>query len=412
MRALRPLGLLVAVAGAGFVATIAAGAAAGLHRGSLAHLAALILPALAVTVLATGIARAALGRASIRVSIAAVAVVGAAAGLANLAALAMLMIVSRPDATVVGVLLIYAAAAGVGAALALGSARAQAISRLASVAQDLGKGHLSARAGALEAGPELEMLAQTLDDMAGHLQDALTRERTMEARRRDLMTAISHDLRTPLSSLRAMVEAIDDGVVTDPLSLRRYMAEMRRSVIQLATMVDDLFELAQLEARVIDAETKRIRLEDVVLSAMAAVEFQAAEKHLALRADLGGHGNTACSPRLARVLQNLLANAVRHTPADGTVLIEASRWQTGLEVAVEDTGPGIDPEDLPRIFEPFYRSDPARAGAGAGLGLALAKRIAEALGGRLDVENKPQAGARFAIRIPLPAAASRSARSG
>jgi signal transduction histidine kinase len=411
MRALRPLGLLVAVAGAGFAGTIAAGAAAGLHRGGLAHLAALIVPALAVTVLATGLARMALGRASIRVSIAAVAVVGAAAGLANLAALAMLMIVSRPDATVVGVLLIYAAAAGVGAALALGSARAQAIGRLASVAQDLGKGHLSARAGALEAGPELEMLARTLDDMAGRLQDALTRERTIEARRRDLMTAISHDLRTPLSSLRAMVEAIDDEVVTDPPSLRRYTAEMRRSVIQLATMVDDLFELAQLEARVIDAETQRTTLEDVVLSAMAAVEFQAAEKHLALRADLGGHGDTACSPRLARVLQNLLANAVRHTPADGAVLIEASRWQTGLEVAVEDTGPGIDPEDLSRIFEPFYRADPARTGAGAGLGLALAKRIAEALGGRLDVENKPQAGARFAIRIPPPAAASRPVQS-
>jgi len=206
-----------------------------------------------------------------------------------------------------------------------------------------------------------------------------------------------------------MVAAVDDGVVADPLSLRRYAAEMRRSVIQLATMVDDLFELAQLEAGVIEAETKRTTLKDVVLSAMAAVQYQAAEKRLALRADLGGHGDTACSPRLARVLQNLLANAVRHTPAGGTVLIEASRWQTGLEVAVEDSGEGIDPEDLSRIFEPFYRADPARAGAGAGLGLALAKRIAEALGGRLEVENKPQAGARFAIRIP-PIASPPAAR--
>jgi hypothetical protein len=123
MTALRPLGLLVAVAGAGFAGTIATGAAAGLHRGSLAHLAALILPALAVTVLATGIARAALGRASIRVSMTAVAAVGAAAGLANLAALAMLMIVGRPDATLVGVLLIYAAAAGAGAGLGLALAK-------------------------------------------------------------------------------------------------------------------------------------------------------------------------------------------------------------------------------------------------------------------------------------------------
>jgi signal transduction histidine kinase len=412
VKALRPLGLLAAVAGAGFAGTIAAGAAAGLHRSGLVHLAVLILPALAVTVLATGIARAALGRAPVRVSIAAVAVVGAAAALANLAALAMLMIVSRPDATLIGVLLIYAAAAGVGAALALGSARARAIGRLASVAQDLGEGRLSARAGALQAGPELEMLARTLDGMAGRLQDALARERETDARRRDLVTAISHDLRTPLSSLRAMVEAIDEGVVADPPSLARYVAEMRRSVTQLTAMVDDLFELAQLEAGAITAGTQHARLEEVVRSAVAAVEFQAAGKHLVLRTDLGGQGGIACSPRLAGVLQNLLVNAVRHTPAGGTVLIEATGWQAGLQVAVQDTGQGIGPGDLPRIFEPFYRADPARSGTGAGLGLALAKRITEALGGRLEAQSRPQAGARFVIWIPPPAGATRTSQPG
>lgn len=293
------------------------------------------------------------------VSTAAVAVLGAASGLANLAALASLMIVS-----LIGMLLVYATAAGVGTALAFGSARAQAVDRLAAVARELGEGRLTGRAEPLAAGPELEMLARTLDDMVGRLQGALTRERTMEARRRDLMTAISHDLRTPLASLRAMVEAIGDGVVEEPLTLRHYTAEMRRSVIQLATMVDDLFELAQLEAGVIEADSKRARLEDVVRSAVAAVEFQAAGKHLFLREDLGDAGGTACSLRLTRALQDLLANAIRHTPADGTVLIEARQRSAWLEVAVEDTGEGIGREDLPRIFEPFYRADPARGRRG------------------------------------------------
>lgn len=405
MKALRPVGLLLAVAGVGFAGTLAAGAGSGLHPGSLLHLAALIAPALAVTVIATGVAGTALGRSSIRVSTAAVAVVGAASGLANLAALASLMVVSRQDATLLGVLLVYATGAGVGAALAFGSARARAIDRLAAVARELGKGTLTARVGPLASGPELEMLARTLDDMAGRLQDAMARERMMEARRRDLMTAISHDLRTPLSSLRAMVEAIGDRVVDDAQALRAYTAEMRRAVIHLATMVDDLFELAQLETGAIDADTARAKLADVVRSAVAAVEFQAADRHLSLREDLGGLGGTACSPRLARVLQDLLANAIRHTPADGTVLIEARQRQAGLEVAVEDNGEGIRPEDLPRIFEPFYRADPARAGPGAGLGLALANRITKALGGHLDVESKPQAGARFTIRVPMAAAA-------
>jgi len=200
-----------------------------------------------------------------------------------------------------------------------------------------------------------------------------------------------------------MVEAIDDGVVEDTPSLRRYASEMRRSVTQLSTMVDDLFELAQLDAGAIEAEARRARLEDVVRSAVGAVQLQADQKGLDLRADLGAERDTPCSPRLARILQNLLVNAVRHTPSDGTVLVEATRRPGELEVAVLDTGTGIEPEDLSRIFEPFYRTDPARTGGGAGLGLALARRIAESMGGRLEVESVPAAGSRFSVRLPVGA---------
>jgi signal transduction histidine kinase len=397
---LRPLALLVGLAAVGYGGTIAAGAAVGMHGNDLAHLTALILPALAVTVLATAIAWLAFARTSIRVSTAAVAVVGAVVGLANLVALSSLMIVSGHDATLMAVLLVYASAAGIGAALALGRARARAIDRLAHAARELGTGNLSTRVGPLDAGAELESLARTIDEMAERIQEATAKEREVEARRRDLMTALSHDLRTPLASLRAMAEAVDDGVVDDAPTLRRYSSEMRRSVMQLVTMVDDLFELAQVDSRAIDAETRRAKLEEVVGSVLDAVEVQAQAKELVVRADLGEERDTPCSPHLARVLQNLVANAVRHTPADGTVLIQAVRRPGELEVAVEDTGEGIAPQDLPRIFEPFYRADPARSGGGAGLGLTLSKRIVEALGGCLDVRTA-HTGTRFSVRLPL-----------
>jgi len=197
-----------------------------------------------------------------------------------------------------------------------------------------------------------------------------------------------------------MVEAIDERVVDDPESMRRYAQQMRRSVRQLGAMIDDLFELAQLDVAAIETETRRARLGELVSSAVATVELQAEEKGLSLVAELNGADEALCSPRLTRVIQNLLVNAVRHTPADGTVRIEARHSADALEVAVADTGEGIAPQDLARVFDPFFRADPARQGAGAGLGLALAKRIVEALGGEISAESEPSHGARFAVTLP------------
>ena len=166
-------------------------------------------------------------------------------------------------------------------------------------------------------------------------------------------------------------------------------------------MVDDLFELVQLDAGAIEAETRRVRLDDVVNSAIAAVELQVEEKGLSLTIELHGTEDAACSPRLARVLQNLLSNAVRHTPADGVILVAAREQDGRLALAVQDNGEGIRPEDLPHVFEPFFRGDPARSGGGAGLGLALAKRIVEAIGGDISALSTPPSGSRFELSLPL-----------
>jgi signal transduction histidine kinase len=296
-------------------------------------------------------------------------------------------------------MLVSSAAVGIGAALALTRTTGAALRRLTGTAEDLARGDLAARVGPIAADAELVALGRTLDEMAERLQASISRERDLEARRRDLMTAVSHDLRTPLAGLRAMVEAIDDGVVGDPPSLRRYAREMRRAVGSLSQLVDDLFELAQIDAGAIERETERIRLDQLVRSAVADLQGQAREKGLALETSVA-QGDALCSPRLLRVLQNLLHNAIRHTPADGTVRIEASRERSGVEVAVEDTGEGIAPEALEHVFEPFWQADASRSGDGSGLGLALAKRIVESLGGRIEVRSSLAQGTRFAVWVP------------
>lgn len=400
MRGWRALALLAVVTVVGALGTFLVGAMTGMGGSELWHLAAYVVPALVVTVAAMWVAGRLLARASLAQRFVAVGALGAAVALANLWVLSRQMFVGEHDARLLGVLLLYSVGAGIGAAVVTARSSATAVGRLTATARALGGGDLDARTGTLDAGPELDLLAAALDNMAGRLQGAQERERAVEATRRDLVTAVSHDLRTPLASLRAMVEAIDERVVDDPESLHRYAKEMRASVRQLGAMIDDLFELAQLDAGAIESETRRARLGAIVSSAVAAVELQAEEKGLVVVAELNGQEDAPCSPRLVRVIQNLLVNAVRHTPGDGTVRIEARRMPDGLEVAVADSGEGIDPADLPRVFDPFFRGDPARQGPGAGLGLALAKRIVETLGGEISAESAPARGSRFALTIP------------
>ncbi len=396
MRSWRTLALVVAVAAVGALGTLIVAQVVGMHGSDLAHLMSLVAPAALVTIVAAFGARSLLRRTSLRQRFVAVALTAAVAALANLLVLTTQMFVEGHDATLVIVLLVYSTAAGVAAALVLARSSADAIRRLDLAVTTLGSGDLGARVGELDAGPELDRLAATLDAMAERIQGAQAREREIESRRRDLITAVSHDLRTPLASLRAMVEAVDESVVRDPESLTRYAGEMRRSVNQLVDMVDDLFELTQLDAGAIEAETERASLAEVVRSAITAVRPQVEAKGLSLVTDLRGADEVPCSPRLVRVLQNLLVNAVRHTPADGTVRIDAARRPGRLEVAIQDNGEGITAADLAHVFDPFFRVDPARGRGGTGLGLALAKRIVEALGGTITAASEPNVG--FALR--------------
>ena len=299
-------------------------------------------------------------------------------------------------------LLVYSWGPGSAAALALARASAgRSASR--ATARRWRTAISTPASGWLGAGPELDALAATLDETAARLSAAL--ELSGRARRaQDLITAVSHDLRTPLASLRAMVEAIDDGVVDDPRTLAATRARCGGQSNR-SHLVDDLFELVQLDAGAIEAESERARLEDVVGSAVAACDASGAREGPGSGDRDRRRRRGALLARLVRVLQNLLQNAIRHTPADGTVRIEAPRPRA-VELVVEDTGRGDRPGGARRVFEPFWRGDAARAGQGSGLGLALAKRIVESLGGQIRGRERARSG--IALRDPPPALELRS----
>ena len=387
-----------AVAGAAGALIVAAATGATGHE--LRHLGILLFTSVGFTSLVVAIAGTRLQRLSIRQRLVMIALLVGGTVFANLVVLAQQMFVSKHDARQLTVLLVYAVATGIGASIALSRSMIAAVDRLTATAREVGAGRLGARSNSDPAGPELDLLAATLDRMAERLQESIDSERRADRVRRDLVTAVSHDLRTPLAGLRAMVEAIDDGVVDDSEGLQTYITEMKQSVRSLSQLVDDLFELVQLDASAIEAESGRARLEAVVAAALDACRGNALEKRLRMETDLGDAGQRLCSPRITRVLQNLLQNAIRHTPADGTVRIKARVDTDRLELVVTDTGEGIPASQLDRVFEPFWRGDGARSTPRAGLGLALAKRITETLGGEIRVDSPPREGARFAVVLP------------
>jgi len=223
--------------------------------------------------------------------------------------------------------------------------------------------------------------------------------RQIEAARRQLVAAASHDLRTPLASLRLLVESIDDGVATGE-TRDRYLREIRTHVAVLSDLVDDLFELSRIEAGDISWTLRQVELHELIDDTVAAMRAPAAARGVTVSAELppGAVVARADAEKLQRVLFNLIQNAIRHTPADGSVTVRAHAAGGGVEVEVADDGEGIPAGDRERVFEAFYRGDDARGEDGAGLGLAISRAIVEAHGGRIWLEERqPGTTVRFTL---------------
>jgi signal transduction histidine kinase len=239
---------------------------------------------------------------------------------------------------------------------------------------------------------------------------ARERERQMEAGRRDLVAWVSHDLRTPLAGLRAMAEALEDGVVSDPVTVREYHRRIRTETDRMSLLVDDLFELSRINAGALRLALSRVPLADVVSDAIATTAPLAASRGVRIvAAESGWPTVVASEPELARVVANLLVNSVRYTPPDGTVQIDAGQDDDAVWLSVSDTCGGIPEADLPRVFDVAFRGERARTPStrgpatsptgGGGLGLAIVRGLIEAHGGRVQALNT-HAGCSFVIRLP------------
>jgi signal transduction histidine kinase len=239
-------------------------------------------------------------------------------------------------------------------------------------------------------------------------REARERERAAEASRRELVAWISHDLRTPLAGIQAMAEALADGVVSAPRDVAGYANQIGAETRRLAGMADDLFELSRITAGALRLTMSAVALQDVVADALLAQTPVAQRKRVTVRTEARTWPVvTGSDPELARIVRNLVSNAIRHTPPDGTVAVQVGVDGGEAVLAVEDCCGGIPEHELARVFDVAYRGTSARtpsAGrdepAGAGLGLAIAKGLVEAHRGRIDAHNHGP-GCRFEVRLPL-----------
>jgi signal transduction histidine kinase len=412
LAATRPAaGRRAAVVGGGLALAALCGAWQGLPLSDMATLVAIAF-GVALAVGLTGyVALEALGpqRAPLRaqaVAVGLVSVVGTALGVW---AAARAMFVSAHDFAALLTVLVAAATVGVLGAIELGGRVERASEALGELTRRIGAGgeagaDAPAPATAQLASAEMAALAASLEDMRTRLAEARQREQALEGARRELVAWVSHDLRTPLAGIRAMSEALTDGVVTDPDEVARYHATIGDETERLARLVDDLFELSRIQADAVSLSLDGGSLTDVVSDALASARPVAEARGVRLGGRMGPLPPPVelASAEMGRVLQNLLDNAIRHTPAGGAVTVEVGGDADHASITVADECGGIPDDDLDRVFDLAYRGDTARSPGdrGAGLGLAIARGLVEAHAGDIAVRNH-DGGCCFTVRLPL-----------
>jgi signal transduction histidine kinase len=312
---------------------------------------------------------------------------------------AWLMLVSHMDVLFTVMVVIYSSLLGIWAARALG---ASVLFDLDAVRAGLAKvGHgdrdIEIHTGARD---ELAELARDVELMVARLSEEERARAAADGARRDLLAAVSHDLRTPLTSIQVLAEAIEDGIVDDR-TRREYAARLAVHARAFSALIDDLFELSRLEAGDIRWTLEQVEVAELVAETVDAVRPQAEAEGVVVNTELSAVSARANPERIQRVLFNLLQNAIRHTPADGSVTVRAEKRNGAVEIEVADTGDGIDPGDRAVVFDKFVqgRGDQTRTNGSAGLGLAIARAIVEAHGGQIWLADA-QEGTR--VRFSLP----------
>jgi two-component system phosphate regulon sensor histidine kinase PhoR len=251
----------------------------------------------------------------------------------------------------------------------------------------------------------LGVIATPFPEEAGCLlliQD-LTELRKLETVRRDFIANLSHELRTPIASLKALGETLRDGAIDQPSVAKDFVGKMNVEIDRLAQMVQEMGDLSRIESGEAPLQKTPVNAADVAARAVERLKAQSERAGLQIKVDIvtGLPKVSADEARIEQVLVNLVHNAIKFTPPGGRITVSGKSEGHNLIVSVSDTGVGISEDDLPRVFERFYKADRARAGGGTGLGLAIAKHVVEAHGGRIWVESMEGKGSTFSFTLPL-----------
>jgi signal transduction histidine kinase len=319
-----------------------------------------------------------------------------------LVAISLLMILSGHEAVLVAAIVVFTGVLALLGARLVAAAILHDVEAIRDGLTSVGRGERDIRIETA-ARDELAELAEAANTMIADLQAEEAARDQSDSARRDLVAAVSHDLRTPITSLRLLAEAVGDDVVADGEMRRGYLDRMRIHIDVLSALIDDLFELSRLEAGDISWSLERVPLRELVSETIEAMRLEAEVKGVAVVAEVPDQLRPArANPeKLQRVLFNLIQNAIRHTPADGSVVVRAEPVQSGIEVEIADSGDGIAPDERERVFTAFYRGgvEASRTGDGAGLGLAVSRAIVEAHGGRIWLAESPRGTTvRFSLR--------------
>ena len=316
---------------------------------------------------------------------------------------ARLMFASQHDLLLATVLLIFAGGIAMVLGYFLSSTLTERIQRLERAALQISHGDLDVMVD-VQGKDEVAALALRFNEMTTKLKIADQQQKELKQLRSDLIAWVSHDLQTPLTSVRAILEALADGVAEDGLTQERYLHTALRDIQSLSVLIDDLFQMAQLDTGGLPLEREWGSITDLISDTLKSFRQMALNQEV----DLQGSAAHDCDPvdmdiqKIGRVLNNLVGNALRHTPVGGQVTVKARRDLESVEISVCDTGEGIQPHDIEHVFDRFYRGEKSRSRStgGSGLGLAIAKGIVEAHGGSIRVESKPGKGACFTFKLP------------
>lgn len=275
------------------------------------------------------------------------------------------------------------------------------LSRMQSTALDLAEGDYSARTD-VKQDDEIGRLAATMDTMAERIREASQQSARLEQLRRDFVANISHELRTPVTVIRGSLEALCDGIVTEPAQVKAYHGQMLREAIFLQRLVGDLLDLSTLQNADFVIEMQEISLCDLLEDVMRSASQLAQRQNAKLEVQLAGKPCTIAGDygRLRQMLMIVLDNAIKFSPSNGLVAVT---YRNGC-LSVKDSGPGIAEQDLPYIFDRFYKSRSEQNKTGTGLGLAIARQIADRHGIRLTARNNAGEGAEFRFEFPAPSA--------